>query len=69
MDLPAYLETITDERRRADARLLIDVIGEVTGEPPARWGQCLYLKRVEDADQAVLREVVERSYRAAASGS
>jgi hypothetical protein len=30
-----YLDAIPDERRRADARLLIDLMAEVTGEQPA----------------------------------
>lgn len=120
MDVPGYLESIADERRRTDARLLIELMEEVTGEPPVEWGSgivgfgtrhyrydsgregdvalvgfaarkaqtvlyltgyleaygdllaklgpykagkgCLYLKRVGEADPAVLREIIERSY-------
>lgn len=37
-DVSAYLDTITDPRRRADADLLIGLIGGITGEPAVLWG-------------------------------
>lgn len=37
-DVEAFLTTVPDERRRADARELCTLMGEVTGEPPAMWG-------------------------------
>ena len=37
-DVEAFLAAIPDERRRADARALCAVMGEITGEPPAMWG-------------------------------
>ena len=37
-DVEAFLGTITDEQRHRDARLLVDLMREVTGEPPAMWG-------------------------------
>jgi uncharacterized protein DUF1801 len=42
---------------------LLDRLG-----PHRRGKGCLYLKRVADADQDVLREIVARSYRAAGLG-
>ncbi|WP_308120761.1 DUF1801 domain-containing protein [Paractinoplanes bogorensis] len=120
----AFLATIGDEQRQRDARLLVALMGEVTGEPPAMWGTsivgfgsrhykyesgregdvaaigfaprkaqtvlyltgdlaaygkmlellgphtlgkgCLYVKRVDQADQAALREIIARSFAAAA---
>ena len=35
--MDAFLETIPDERRRADARLLIELMTEGTGQEPAAW--------------------------------
>ncbi|WP_433384198.1 DUF1801 domain-containing protein [Actinoplanes sp. CA-142083] len=35
--MDAFLETIPDERRRADARLLIELMTEVTGQEPEVW--------------------------------
>ncbi|MFI5895745.1 DUF1801 domain-containing protein [Actinoplanes sp. NPDC051513] len=35
--MDAFLETIPDERRRAEARLLIDLMTEVTGQAPELW--------------------------------
>ncbi|WP_250032956.1 DUF1801 domain-containing protein [Paractinoplanes maris] len=122
-DVETYLATIADEQRRNDARLLVTLMTEVTGTPPAMWpgtiigfgsrhykyesgregdvaavgfaprkaqtvlyltgyleeyadlldrlgphthGKgCLYLKRVDRADQAALREIVARSYETA----
>ncbi|WP_250005887.1 DUF1801 domain-containing protein [Actinoplanes sp. M2I2] len=122
-DVEVFLETIADEQRRRDARLLVDLMAEVTGAAPAMWGGgivgfgsrhyryesgregdvaavgfaprkaqtvlyltgyldsyadlldrlgphthgkgCLYVKRVDRADQAALREIVARSYQAA----
>jgi hypothetical protein len=122
-DVDAFLGTIDDEQRQRDARLLVDLMREVTGEAPVLWGTsiigfgsrhyryasgregdtaavgfsprkaqsvlyltggleeyedllaqlgqhktgkgCLYLKRVDQADPRALREIVDRSYRAA----
>jgi Domain of unknown function (DU1801) len=119
-DVAAYVEAVPDEQRRRDARLLVELMGEVTGQPPVLWGPsiigfgsrhyryetgregdtvavgfaprkaqtvlyltgyldgyadlldrlgphtrgkgCLYLKRADQADQTVLREIVARSY-------
>lgn len=115
----AYVAAIEHEGRRADAREVIDLMREVTGEEPAMWGQgivgfgsyhyvydsgregdwpltgfaarktaltlyimsgfdgepelmerlgkyktgksCLYVKRLDDVDREVLRELVARS--------
>jgi hypothetical protein len=123
-DVDAFLDTIDDEQRRRDARLLVGLMHEVTGRPAVLWGTsivgfgsrhyryasgregdtaavgfsprkaqsvlyltggledyddllarlgqhttgkgCLYLKRVDQADQQALREIVDRSFRAAA---
>ncbi len=123
-DVGAFLSSIADEQRRGDAHLLVDLMREVTGQPPVLWGTsiigfgshhyryasgregdttaigfsprkaqtvlylsggvdryedllpqlgqhqtgkgCLYLKRVDQADPRVLRDVVDRSYRIAA---
>lgn len=122
-DVSVFVSAIPDDQRRRDARLLVDLLGEVTGEPPVLWGTsiigfgsrhyryasgregdtaavgfaprkaqtvlylsggmdryedllaclgphktgggCLYLKRADQADQQVLREIVERSFRLA----
>jgi hypothetical protein len=120
-DVGAFVDGVTDERRREDARHLVTLMGAVTGQPAVLWGRaiigfgsrhyryesgregdvpavgfsprkaqtvlyltggleayqdlldrlgphttgksCLYLKRVGDADDAVLRELVGRSFR------
>jgi hypothetical protein len=122
-DVGAFLDGVADEQRRRDARLLVDVMREVTGQPAVLWGRaiigfgsrhyryasgregdtvavgfsprkaqtvlyltgalaeygdllarlgehktgggCLYLKRVDRADAAALRDIIARSYRAA----
>lgn len=122
-DVEAFLNTIDNEQRRSDARLLVGLMGEVTGEPATMWGSsiigfgsrhykyesgregdvaavgfaprkaqtvlyltgyldaygdllerlgphtmgkgCLYVKRVDKADQSALREMIARSYEAA----
>ncbi len=120
-DVAAFVDGVADERRRDDARHLVELMGAVTGQPAVMWGtaiigfgsrhyrydsgregdvpavgfsprkaqtvlyltggpeayqdlldrlgphtlgkSCLYLKRVGDADDAVLRELVGRSFR------
>jgi hypothetical protein len=122
-DVDAFVRTIADEQRRNDARLLVDLMRGVTGQPPVLWGTsiigfgsrhyrypsgregdtaavgfsprkaqtvlyltggmdqyedllaqlgqhktttgCLYLKRVDQADPEILRNIIDRSYRTA----
>jgi hypothetical protein len=40
-DVAAFLAAVPDERRRADARFLADLMREVTGEPPVMWGSSI----------------------------
>ena len=37
-DVAAFVAAVPDERRRADARTLVELLGRVTGEPPRMWG-------------------------------
>jgi hypothetical protein len=37
-DVTAFVDSIADDTRRGEARLLIEVMRDVTGEPPALWG-------------------------------
>ena len=119
-DVPAFLDSIGDDRRREDARALCALMQEVTGEQPVMWGGgivgfgsyhyrydsghegdsalasfaprkqatvlylagylegedaallerlgpvktgkgCVYVKRLDDVDRDVLRELIERS--------
>jgi hypothetical protein len=34
----AFLEAVPDDRRRADAHTLVELMRSVTGEPPVMWG-------------------------------
>jgi hypothetical protein len=34
----AFLEAVPDDRRRADAHILVELMRSVTGEPPVMWG-------------------------------
>jgi hypothetical protein len=121
-----FIDNVADEQRRNDARLLVGLMQEATGQQPVMWGSgivgfgirhyryasgregdfppvsfaprkaqtalyltggldkfedllarlgphstgkgCLYLKRVDQADAGVLRDLVARSYRLAAEG-
>jgi hypothetical protein len=125
-DVGAFVDSVADDHRRADAWLLLDIMRAATGQPPVMWGTsivgfgsrhyryasgregdvpavsfsprkaqtvlyltgglakyadllprlgqhqtgkgCLYLKRVDQADAAILREIAARSYRFAATG-
>jgi len=40
-DVTAFVESIADETRRAEARLLIEVMQDVTGQQPAMWGSSI----------------------------
>lgn len=122
-NVDAFIDSIANDQRRDDARLLVDLMREVTGQPPVMWGtsiigfgsrhyryasgregdtaavgfsprkaqtvlyltggldeyddllpqlgqhdtgtSCLYVKRVDRADAQALRDIVDRSYRAA----
>ena len=37
-DVRAYLDSVPDERRRADALIALDLLHEVTGAEPVMWG-------------------------------
>ena len=37
-DVQASLDAVPDEQRRADAKVVCDLMAEVTGEPPVMWG-------------------------------
>jgi len=34
----AFLETVIDEKRRADTRVVMEMLERVTGHPPKMWG-------------------------------
>ena len=40
-DVRAFLDAVPDERRRREAREVCALMGEVTGEPPAMWGDSI----------------------------
>jgi hypothetical protein len=40
-DVRAYLDSVPDERRRADALAALDLLREVTGEEPVMWGSSM----------------------------
>ena len=118
-DVNVFLDTITDQKRREDCRAVVDLMADVTGEPPTMWGSaiigfgsyhyryasgregdwmatgvsprkqnltvyimsgfprhdalmkklgtyttgksCLYIKKLEDVDEATLRKLITRS--------
>ncbi len=37
-DVRAYLDSVKNKRRREDALILLDMMGEITGERPEMWG-------------------------------
>jgi hypothetical protein len=37
-DVNAFVDGIADAQRQRDARLLVDLMREVTGQPPVMWG-------------------------------
>jgi hypothetical protein len=37
-DVGAFLDAVPNETRRADAKVLCTLLGEITGEPPVLWG-------------------------------
>jgi hypothetical protein len=40
-DARTFVASIPDEGRRADARMVCDMLARVTGEPPAMWGKAI----------------------------
>jgi hypothetical protein len=40
-DVPAFLATVTDARRREDAEAALDLMREVTGAEPVMWGSSM----------------------------
>ena len=41
-DVDAFLDTITDQKRREDCRAVVDLMADVTGEPPTMWGSAIF---------------------------
>ncbi|HEX5018006.1 MAG TPA: DUF1801 domain-containing protein [Actinomycetes bacterium] len=37
-EVSAFLDAVPNERRRADAKVLCQLLGDITGEPPVMWG-------------------------------
>ena len=37
-DVASFLDSVNNEERRADAHALVELMTEVTGEPPVLWG-------------------------------
>lgn len=37
-DVNAFLDAVPNAKRRADAKVLCEMFGEITGEPPVLWG-------------------------------
>jgi hypothetical protein len=40
-DVEAFLATVPDEKRREDARAVIELMSSVTGAPPVLWGTAI----------------------------
>ena len=40
-DVEAFLDGIENEKRRADCRAVVELMADVTGEPPAMWGDSI----------------------------
>jgi hypothetical protein len=59
----AFVDAISDERRREDARVTPTCSPGLNRTPAARAAS--HLKRVDRADPAVLPEIIARSYRSA----
>ena len=51
----AFIAALPDPVQRRDARKLASMMREVTGK------SCLYVKRLADIDEAILRQLVEAS--------
>lgn len=39
--VPAFLKTVKDSQQRADSLALVELMREVTGEPPKMWGDSI----------------------------
>lgn len=40
-DVGAFIDSVPDDRRRRDAASLVELMGDVTGQPPALWGSSI----------------------------
>lgn len=40
-DVRGYLESVTNKRRREDALVMLELMREITGEPPEMWGSSI----------------------------
>lgn len=38
IDPKEFIASVTDEKKRADAEVLLEMMAEITGEPPVMWG-------------------------------
>jgi hypothetical protein len=61
-----FLESISDDKRRDDARALAALMHDVTGEHGVMWGTskgCLYIKDLSVVDSDVLGRMSGAAYR------
>jgi len=40
-DVRGYLEAVANRRRREDSLVMLELMSEITGEPPAMWGSSI----------------------------
>ena len=40
-DVRGYLESVTNKRRREDSLVMLELMREITGEPPEMWGSSI----------------------------
>ena len=72
-DVAAFLDGVADDRRRADAQVVLDMMRPLTGVEPRIWGAsmvgfghqpkgCLYIKRLDDVDRDVLEGLIMQAW-------
>ncbi len=68
-DVDTFLDEVKNERRRADARAVVDMMQAVSNESPRLWGASIIGFGVQefklsDVDETVLQEMFRTAYHA-----
>lgn len=79
VDPAAFVDAVEHPTRRSDAKTLLALMRDVTGEEPRMWGPTIvgfgsyhyryaYLNKLADVDERVLRALVETAWEHSGDG-
>ena len=63
-DVTAFLDSVADERRRAEGHAMRALFERITGEPATMWGPSMvgFIERLDRVDQRGLEQLVRMAW-------